>query len=256
MTRIFLILLGLSLSGCTFVTGLTEGAFSSSSAGLSSSSGSVQLPPQRAAGGFGSSSSSGSGGGPVTPVTYQALWDSYSDPSGAYTGRDLTRITLRELEAQPDALFAVEPVDYRQWCPAFKQLDREGRKAFYLGLISGIARYESDFRANVKYLEPGGHYSRGLTQLGQLALSYYPRSRCDVSGDPRQLHNVDKNLTCATMLVSYWVQRDGYVASKGNNGSGDARYYGAARYWATLREGLRGHEQISAYTRSLPICGG
>lgn len=259
MVRVLLILTGLALSGCSFVTGLTDSAFSSSSNGVIGSS--TQLPPQRAGGGFniGSSSGSSGGGGQSTvPVTYQAMWDSYVDPNGAYTGRDLTRITLRELHAQSPAFYEVNPEDYRQWCPAFKQLDTEGRKAFYLALISGVARYESDFRAGVKYLESGGHYSRGLTQLGQLALSYYPRSRCDVSGDPRQLHDVGENLTCATMLVSYWVQRDQHIATKRKEGEGegDARYFGAARYWSTLREGLRGYEQISAYTRSLPICQG
>ena len=252
MTRILLILVGLTLSGCSFVTGLTDEAFSSSSNTSTSSSGSTQLPPERA------SSSSSGGGTAAGPVTYTAMWDSYSDPDGAYTGKDLTRITLRELSAQPDTFFAVTPQDYRQWCPAFKQLGVEGRKAFYLALISGVARYESDFRAGVKYFEPGGHYSRGLTQLGQLALSYYPRSRCDVSGDPRQLHDPSENLTCATMLVSYWVQRDEHIATKRKDGegSGDGRYAGAARYWSTLREGLRGYDEISAYTRSLPICGG
>ena len=253
MVRLFLILIGLSLSGCSFITGLTDSAFSSSSSIAQGSS--TALPPQRSNIASGSSSSR-QGGTSQIPVTHKAMWDSYRDPKGAYTGADLTRITLRELDAQPDNFLATNPKDYRQWCPAFKSLGREGRKAFYLALISGIARFESDFRASVKYLESGGHYSRGILQLGQLALSYYPDSRCDVSGDPRQLHDISENLTCGVMLVSYWTQRDEHIASNGNKGDGDARYFGAARYWSTLREGRRGYDQISAYTRALPICGG
>ena len=140
--------------------------------------------------------------------------------------------------------------------PAFDTLGREGRKAFYLAFISGIAQYESNFQRDVKFLEASGHYSRGLLQLGQLALSYYPESRCDVSGDPRQLHDLRENLACGVMLVSHWTRQDGFIASAGNVGDADARFFGSARYWATLREGRRGHDEIKAFTNSLPICRG
>ena len=56
------------------------------------------------------------------------------------------------------------------------------------------------------------------------------------------------------MLLDHWITRDGYVASDGNVGNGDARYFGASRYWSTLREGRRGRADIMAYTRSLPVC--
>lgn len=189
------------------------------------------------------------------PVTYKALWDGYTSPSGTYDGADLTRITLHELNFLPDQFYAKVPRDVRDWCPAFRQQTLQGRKAFYLGLISGIARYETDFRANVKYLEASGHYSRGLLQLGQLALSYYPQEyRCDASGDPRQLHDLQENISCGVMLISHWVNRDGYIAAPGNRGDGDARYFGAARYWSTLRDVGRGRDDIRAFTRRLPVC--
>ncbi len=183
------------------------------------------------------------------------MWDGYVAPDEAYTGEDLTRITLRELGYLDNDFYALTPRDLRFWCPSYRRQSLEGRKAFYLGLISGIARYETDFRAHVKYLEAGGHYSRGLLQLGQQSLSYYPEgTRCDVSGDPRQLHDLQENISCGVMLLDHWIRRDGYIASGGNEGEGDARYFGAARYWSTLRLDRRGRDDIAAYTRSLPVC--
>lgn len=201
-----------------------------------------------------SGQSGGSSSGPVSAPTYVAMWDGYRDPTGEYTGADLTRMTLRELDRLDQSFFDIVPRDAHEWCPAFARQSNEGRKAFYLGFISGIARFETDFRAHVKYLEAGGHYSRGLLQLGQLALSYYPDSRCDVSGDPRQLHDLQENLSCGAMLVEYWVRRDNYIASDGNVGDADGRYFGAARYWSTLRAGRRGHDEIKEFTRNLPVC--
>lgn len=224
-----------------------------SSSGASSGSLNVPVPEERATTDAQPQSISGGSGGSGN-AKFKAWWDGYKDPNGKYTGADLTRITMRELSYLPASFYEITPKDYKTWCPAFPKLSAEQRKGFYLGLISGIARYESDFRANVKYLEAGGHYSRGILQLGQLALSYYPKSRCDVSGDPTQLHDVSENLTCGVMLVKHWVTKDLHVAKKGNNGTGDGRYYGAARYWSTLREGRRGYSEIGAYTRKLPVC--
>ena len=108
----------------------------------------------------------------------------------------------------------------------------------------------------MRFLEARGHYSRGLLQLGQQSLSYYPQhgGRCDVSGDPRQLHDLNENIRCGVMLLDHWVRRDEHVASDGNVGQADARYFGASRYWSTLREGRRGREDIQAFTRSLSVC--
>ena len=197
----------------------------------------------------------GSSSGPRSAPGYIAIWDGYRDPEGGYTGADLTRITLGELDRLDQSFFDIVPRDARQWCPAFARQTNEGRKAFYLGFISGIARFETDFRAHAKHLEAiSGHYSRGLLQLGQLSLSYYPESRCDVSGDPRQLHDLQENLSCGAMLIDHWVRRDNYIASDGNLGEDDGSYFGAARYWSTLRKGRRGHDEIMAFTRSLPVC--
>ena len=204
---------------------------------------------------FSDLSSSSAGFGPLGPVEYVGMWDGYVDDRGNYTGEDLTRITLNELNYLDDSFYSIIPRDIRYWCPAFRRQSLEARKAFYLGLVSGIAQFETNFRASARYLEAGGHYSRGILQLGQLSLSYYSEgTRCDVSGDPRQLHDLEENLSCGVMLINHWVSRDKYIASDGNIGQGDARYFGASRYWSTLREGRRGRREISAFTRKLSVC--
>ena len=247
--RIAFLLVAILLSGCTAAVDIVSGL-------TGSLSGSVAGSSQSMSGSSSGARTNASAFGPEGPVVYRAMWDGYKDARSGYTGEDLTRITLHELNQLDDSFYALVPKDTRFWCPAFARQSLEGRKAFYLGLMSGIARYETDFRAHVKYLEAGGHYSRGLLQLGQLALSYYPEGRCDASGDPRQLHDLQENLSCGVMLVQHWVSRDGYIASDGNIGEADARYFGAARYWSTLREGRRGHDAIAEFTRSLPVCGG
>ena len=53
------------------------------------------------------------------------MWDNYEDPEGRYTGQDLTRITLRELDKEPFNL-DINPVIIAR-CH-FDTLGREGRK--------------------------------------------------------------------------------------------------------------------------------
>ena len=240
--RILLVSLTLLLAGCSTL-------FSSSSSSTGEAFDNIAQM-------FDGSSAAGQGPtyGRSGPIPYKAMWDGYQARDGDYTGRDLTRITLHELNFLPDEFYAFVPKDIRRWCPGFRRQGLEGRKAFYLGLISGIARFETDFRAHVKYLEAGGHYSRGILQLGQLALSYYPEGRCDASGDPRQLHDLRENISCGVMLVNHWVEKDGYIASSGNVGDGDARFYGSARYWSTLRDYRKSYSEIQRFTRSLPVC--
>ncbi len=54
-----------------------------------------------------------------------------------------TRVTLRAVETHGAALLDVVPSDIADWCPAYPKNDASQRAAFWAGLLSTLARYES-----------------------------------------------------------------------------------------------------------------
>lgn len=158
---------------------------------------------------------------PPAPLLYKADWPN----------EEWSKILLEMLELYgKDLLDGPTPKDAEAF--SFKATTREERKAFYLMLISSMARYESSFKPETKYTEgfkdSTGEFviSRGLIQLSYESVRAYGVKLKNAE----ELHDVRKNLEATVVILNRWVSRDGVIAKT----TGDD-HFGGARYWSVLR---------------------
>lgn len=170
----------------------------------------------------------------------RAEWDKL--PSG----REWTSITLKAMDDLGGELLSMEaPKDAHDYCPRFTKLTRDQKKAFYVGLLSSMARLESGLNPKTafteKFKDAKGKrvVSRGLLQMSEESAKHYG---CPIAKGS-DLHQPKHNLRCAVAALNKWVSLDRRI------GYGKL---GGARYWAVLRPALKG--KIQAQTKSLPFC--
>lgn len=191
---------------------------------------------------------------PVEPdlkpvIRYQADWDGKPD------GATWTALTMQAMSDLGGALLTANVSDVADFCPAYPQMTSEAQKsAFWVGLISAMARLESGHDPSVSYQEnfktSDGRWviSRGLLQLSQESANAY--RGCSVPRDNEALlHDAEVNLRCGVIILSRWVGADGQIADT------EAPWRGGARYWSVLRVPAR-ISAIKAYTRGMTVCGG
>jgi Transglycosylase SLT domain len=115
-----------------------------------------------------------------------------------------TLSTMNEMEARGTTLTATVPTDIEAYCPGYEEADEETRAAFWSGLFSAIAKYESTW--NPKAIGGGGLY-RGLLQI-------LPSTAKSVGCDPGKLLDGSVNLACAVRIADRRVKvSDGSVGS-------------------------------------------
>lgn len=158
-------------------------------------------------------------------------------------------------------LLETVPSDIGAFCPAYERLDDAGRRAFWVGLLSAMARFESGFDPSVSFDErahcpscdwaltrDGRHViSRGLLQLSQESANAYRGCPVPIA-DEEKLHEPALNLRCGVAIMSRLVSRDGVISRK------DGQWKGGSAYWSVLRPGKL--EAIQAYTSATENCGG
>lgn len=156
---------------------------------------------------------------------------------GNRSGSDAwTRATLSALDREGVAILSRVPHDIQQYCPNYAQLAEPGRKAFWAGLLSAVAKHESTH--NPKASGGGGRWL-GLMQIAPATWRHY--------GCNGNITDGADNMTCAVRIMSRQVGRDNAVA---HDGSG---WRGVARDWAPLRN-ERKRADIAAWTSSQSYC--
>lgn len=151
------------------------------------------------------------------------------------------------------SLATLEPKDIATFCPAYATRDTAQRNQFWAGLLSAMARPESNFKPHTEYEEPkifGADgkpvISRGLLQIS-IESANAKAYKCGIK-QATDLHKVDVNLNCGARIMAHWVAKDGQVAAP------ETPPRGGARYWSVLR-GARGHlDEISGFTRAMAVC--
>jgi len=141
--------------------------------------------------------------------------------------------------ASEDAALALRvPGDIASFCPAYPDASLADRRAFWVGLLSAIAKYESSSNPNAS--GGGGRYI-GLMQISPLTATSYGCAATSRAA----LQDGAANLACAVRIVSYHVEKDAVVAGRGNRGAG--------RDWMPLRNsGKRG--EIAAWVGQQSYC--
>lgn len=155
-------------------------------------------------------------------------------------GKQWTQTTLEALEAHDDVLAETVPADVAAWCPGYATASIEDRRAFWAGLMSAVARYESTW--NPKASGGGGRYI-GVMQISPVSASYHQCEANTVS----ELKDGAENLECATQMMAKAVANDGLVVGGGNRGIG--------RDWMPFRNAEK-RAAMAAWTRAQPYCQG
>lgn len=181
--------------------------------------------------------------GCVTPTRSTKGTESFlaEAPMGWETHAEGERFTLEALEAvtEKDAELASRvPQDIERWCPEYESASIEERRAFWVGLMSAVAKYESRWTPEV--VGGGGRYI-GLMQISPVTAR---GSGCDAT-TAAELKDGGDNLACAVQIFAGKVADDGLVAGSGNRGLG--RDWGPFRKRAVL-------DKMAAWTSEQPYC--
>lgn len=161
------------------------------------------------------------------------LWDGRPE-AGTWT-----KSALLALDGVGVSLIDTVPADIDTYCPGYEELDREGRKAFWVSFLSALAKHESTWRPDAA---GGGGAWLGLLQISpQTAQGYGCRA-----ASAGALKDGGANLSCGIRIMAVTVPRDG-VISDGMRG--------VAADWGPFHTASK-RADIQAATRSQPWCAG
>ncbi|MCF3974021.1 transglycosylase SLT domain-containing protein [Paracoccus salsus] len=148
-----------------------------------------------------------------------------------------TKATLAALDREGVTVLSNVPHDIHSFCPNYAELTNTGRKAFWAGLLSALAKHESTYNPQAS---GGGGKWLGLMQIAPATWRSY-----DCNGN---ITDGSDNMSCAVRIMSRQVARDNAVVG---NGSGSWR--GVARDWAPMRSSSK-RADIAAWTSSQSYC--
>ena len=161
-------------------------------------------------------------------------WDARPE-AAEWTARTLVAIAARD-----DVLASKVPGDIKTWCPGYSKASLPNRRAFWAGLLSAVAKYESSW--NPRAAGGGGRYI-GVMQISPKSAANY---NCRATS-AKALKDGAANLECAVKMMATQVGRDGVVAGKGNRGVG--------RDWMPLRKSTP-RAEMAGWTRKQAYCAG
>jgi hypothetical protein len=121
------------------------------------------------------------------------------------------------------------PRDVQKFCPGYKAQDSTGKKIFWVGLLSIVARPESNFRPETKYAEnfndANGNkvISRGLLQIS-IESANQRKYSCNIKR-AEDLHDPVINLACGVKILDAWVKADNVIATYGVGPSRGSGHY-------------------------------
>jgi hypothetical protein len=129
------------------------------------------------------------------------------------------------------------PRDIAAWCPTYPEKDARLRAAFWVGLLSAMAKHESTW--NPKAVGGGGQWF-GLVQISPATARGY--DCLAISGEA--LKDGVSNLSCAIRIMASTVPRDG-VVSEGMRG--------VAADWGPFHSEAK-RAEMAAWTSSQSYC--
>lgn len=156
-------------------------------------------------------------------------------------GSDLwTRAAMVAVGEHGEGLDSVVPRDIAAWCPAYAANSPVKRRAFWVGMMSALAKHESTYNPRAV---GGGDLWYGLLQIyPDTAQRYGCRA---TTGEA--LKDPEDNLSCAARIMNVTVTRDNAVAVH------DGRWRGVAADWGPMSN--RGKiAEMAAWTSSQSYC--
>ena len=159
-------------------------------------------------------------------------WD-HRPEARAWTGAALAAVAARDSQ-----LASRVPADIATWCPGYESASLADRRAFWVGLMSAVAKYESSW--NPKAAGGKGKYI-GLMQIS----TQTARSAGCSAQSAGALKDGSANLACGVRIFASDVARDGVVAGGGKRGIG--------RDWMPFRKAAK-RADMAAWTSAQPYC--
>ncbi len=150
------------------------------------------------------------------------------------------RAALSALKAHGKPLTDMVPADIATWCPRYPDADEAGRRAFWVGFMSALAKHESTYKP---WAVGGGGRWYGLLQILPATARGY---KCNV-GDGESLKNGAANLSCAVRIMATTVPRDGVVHAR------DSRWRGVSADWGPMRSAAK-RGDMAGWLRRQPYC--
>ena len=160
------------------------------------------------------------------------------DHTGDHTD-EWTEATLDALQTEGAVLLSEVPADIGTWCPHYVQAAPRERAAFWAGLLSALARFESTW--NPQAVGGGGQWF-GLVQIAPATARGYG---CDADSGA-ELTDGAANLECAVEIAASTVTRDGVIAAGGGGFAADWGPFTSASkraemaQWVSSQEYCRG----------------
>lgn len=156
---------------------------------------------------------------------------------GDRSGSDAwTKATLAALKQHGVQIVSQVPGDISAYCPGYAEHGPDGRRAFWAGLLSAVAKHESTY--NPKASGGGGQWL-GLMQISPATWRHY--------GCSGEMMNGADNMSCAVKIMTRQVGRDNAVARGGDS------WRGVARDWAPMRSSAK-RADIAAWTSQQSYC--
>lgn len=148
-----------------------------------------------------------------------------------------TQAGFAALDTHAAILPDLVPEDIDTWCPGYAEAGEDDRAAFWVGLLSALAQYESTW--NPEAVGGGGRWF-GLTQISPATARFYG---CE-AGDGSSLLDGSANVRCALRIWATTVARDGVVSA----GRG-----GVAADWGPFTVASR-REAMREWSVAQPYC--
>jgi hypothetical protein len=150
-----------------------------------------------------------------------------------------TEATLDALRAEGAVLASTVPDDIDEFCPGYTEASADERKAFWAGLFSAIAKYESTW--NPQASGAGGRYL-GLMQISPATADYVG---CDLSDGG--LTDGAANLQCAVRIAANRAPDGGGLVQ------GSGALAGLVNDWGPMHDSAKVAE-MAAWTASQSYC--
>ena len=170
---------------------------------------------------------------PMPGFSSAAQWDNHPQ------GSAWTEATVAALRTDGADLISSVPGDVGAYCPAYAQASPEKRQAFWVGLVSGMAKYESGWNP---LATGGGGKFLGLMQISDDTAAQNGCARGDGLLDGRA------NLSCAVRIMSRQVAEDGAIFEGSTGG-----WRAMARDWMPFRK-KDVREDLASWTSKQSYC--
>ncbi|MEP3946986.1 transglycosylase SLT domain-containing protein [Ascidiaceihabitans sp.] len=150
------------------------------------------------------------------------------------------RAALTALKTHGKPLTDMVPGDIQNWCPRYPDANDADRRAFWLGFMSALAKFESTYKPRA--VGGGGRWYGLLQILPATARGY----KCNV-GTGEALRNGAANLSCAVRIMAFTVPRDGLVHGK------DRKWRGVSADWGPMRSTAK-RADMAGWLKRQPYC--